>query len=293
MTKHLVFSITLLTIFIFITSCPEVPPEPVKPPEVKPRPIVSFHDKCAVILKNYVDDKGMVDYKTLKRKKLELNRLLDEFAKLDPREYNSWPKEDKIAFWLNAYNIKMLEIIVENYPIESSRILRIIWPPDSIRHIDKNIGGISKQKFIVMDEEFTLKEIEQRFFREEFDEPRAFLAISRASLSSPPLRNEPYYGYRLYEQLDDQAKKFLSSPLAFRIDRKEQRVCLSAIFQPTWYGKEFISKYGTDKKFKDQPPGVRAVLSFASNYISQQDVAFLEVENYSIKYINYNWRLNE
>jgi hypothetical protein len=287
---HLLVFITLPTVLIFITGCPKVSPEPVKSTQATSRPIVSFHDKCADFLKNYVNDKGMVDYKTLKRKKPELNQLLDEFAKLDPNEYNSWSKEDKIAFWLNAYNIKMLKIIVDNYPIESQRVLRVLWGPDSIRHIK---GIWDNYKFTVMDEEFTLKEIEQRFFRKEFDEPRVFFAISYASLSSPPLRNEPYYGCRLYEQLDDQAKKFLSSPLAFRIDREKQIVYLSAIFHPTWYGKEFISKYGTDKKFKDQPPHLRAVLNFATNYISKQDLFSLERENYSVKYITYNWTLND
>ena len=287
---HLLVFITLPTVLIFITSCPKVLPEPAEPPKAKPRLIVSFHDKCAGILENYVDDKGMVDYKTLKRRKPELNQLLDEFAKLDPNVYNSWSKEDKIAFWLNAYNIKMLKIIIDNYPIESSRILRVLWGPDSIRHIE---GIWDKYKFTVMDEEFTLKEIEQRFFRKEFNEPRVFFALSCASLSSPPLRNEPYYGCRLYEQLDDQAKKFLSSPRAFRIDKEKQIVHLSAIFHPTWYGKEFISKYGTDKKFKDQPPHLRAVLNFATNYISKQDLFFLERENYSVKYITYNWTLND
>ena len=300
MTKRLVVSITSLTVLAFIAGCHPAKPRPiepskaeppkVEPPTPKPVPTVSFHDKCANILNNFVDDKAMVDYKMLKRNRLELKTLLDEFDNLDPNEYNSWTKEDKIAFWLNAYNIQMLKIITNNYPIRSSRIRRVFWPPTSIRHIP---GIWDKYKFLVMDEQFTLTEIEQRFFRREFGEPRVFLAISHASLSSPPLRNEPYYGHKLYKQLDDQAKRFLSSPLAFRIDRKKQIVYLSAIFQPTWHGSEFISKYGTDKKFKDQQPAVRAVLNFATNYISERDVSFLEVENYSIKYISYDWRLNE
>jgi hypothetical protein len=285
---------------IFITGCPQAEPqrvetpkaEPAKvePPRPKPLPTVSFHDKCADILENYVDDKGMVDYKKLKRKRQELKKLLDEFDNLDPNEYNSWPKEDKIAFWLNAYNIQMLKIITDNYPIESSRILRLFWPPNSIRHIK---GIWDNYKFIVMDEEFTCSEIKRPFFRQKFDEPRVFFAISYASLSSPPLRNEPYYGRKLREQLDDQVKRFLSDPRAFRIDRNNQTVYLSAILQSTWYGEEFISRYGIDKKFKDQEPATRAVLKFLTNYISQQDVSFLEVENYSVKYITYDWRLNE
>ena len=315
MTKLLVVFIASISVLTFIIGCPPVKPEPVKlppvepakietpkaqptkieppkiePPKVKPLPTVSFHDKCADILGSFVNDKGMVDYNTLKRKRLELNQLLEEFDQLDPNEYNSWPKEDKIAFWINAYNIKMLNIIVKNYPIKSSRILRLFWPPDSIRHIK---GIWDKYKFIVMEEEFTLAEIDRRFFRKEFAEPRVFFAVSHASLSSPPLRNEPYCGHKLYEQLDDQAKRFLSTPRGFHIDKNKQTVYLSAIFQQTWYGKEFLNKYGTDKKFKDQQPAVRAVLNFITKYISEQDVYFLEVENYSVKYINYDWRLNE
>jgi hypothetical protein len=226
---------------------------------------------------------------------LKLRKLIKEFAELKKNEYDTWPKDDKIAFWINAYNLHMLQIIIENYPIEAYRYLQFLpgWEPDSIKHINKRIGKINKQKFIVMDEVFTLPEIEQRFFRKEFDEPRVFLALSYATLTSPPLRNEPYYGSKLDKQLDDQAKKFLSNPLAFKIDRNKQRIYLSVILQPTWFGSEFIDKYGTDKKFKDQQPAVRAVLSFITNYISEQDKNFLEVENYSIEYMRYNWRLND
>jgi len=327
MARRTVVFITLSAVLFLVIGCGEVPPEPVEPPttelpKVEPPepelskaelpktepnlpepnaveaiPRISFHDKCADILKNHVDDKGMVDYKILDRKKLELKELLDEFNNLDPNEYDSWPKEDKIAFWINAYNIQMLRIIADNYPIESTRFHRLIWPPASIRHIpprsEIRASKWNEYKFLVMDEQFTLAEIEQRFFRKEFDEPRVFFAVSQASRSGPPLRNEPYYGCKLYEQLDDQAKRFLSNPLAFGIDREGRMVRLSAIFQPTWYGKEFIHKYGTDKNFKDHPPTVRAVLNFITNYISPQDVSFLEVGSYSVEYIKYDWRLNE
>ncbi len=274
---------------------PKVEPNAAQPAETKPDeaqnlPKVSFHDKCADILKTFVDDNGMVNYRMLKQKKPDLKNLLDEFDKLDPNEYNSWPKEDKIAFWLNTYNLQLLRIIVDNYPIQASRIHLVFWPPTSIRHIK---GIWSDYKFMVMDEEFTLGEIDRRVFRKGFDEPLVFFAISQASLSGPPLRNEPYYGYKLYSQLDDQAKRFLSSPLAFKIDGKDKAIYLSTILEPNWYGREFVSKYGTDKKFKDQQPEVQAVLNFITKYIPKQSVSFLEVENYSVNYLNYDWRLNE
>ncbi|MHC4190994.1 MAG: DUF547 domain-containing protein [Planctomycetota bacterium] len=265
---------------------------PAEPDKVEPPPAASFHDKCAEVLKNFVNAQGMVDYKTLRRKRLDLKALLDEFDNLDPNEYSSWPKADKIAFWINAYNIQMLKIITDNYPIKSSRFLRIFpgWGPKSILHIK---GIWTDHKFLVMDEEFTLAEIEKRFFRKEFADSRIFFALNRASLSGPPLRNEPYYGEKLNKQLEDQVKRFLSSPHAFRIDKAKQRVYLSALFQKTEYGQEFISKYGIDKKFKDQQPATRAVLNFITNYVSGPVVSFLEVGNYSVQYIRYDWTIND
>ena len=270
----------------------QVQPTAVEPNAVETVAKVSFHDKCAEILSEYVDADGMVDYARLRRQRLRLKKLLDAFDELDPNEYKSWPQSDKIAFWINAYNIQTLNIIVENYPIQSSPFVRIIWGPYSILHIK---GIWTDYKVMVMDEEFTLSAIEQQFFRKEFKEPRVFLALTRASLSSPVLRNEPYYGYKLDKQLDDQCKRFLSSAYGFKIDRPGQTVYLSAIFEskPTWYGGEFLDKYGTDKKFKDQEPITRAVLSFISRYIPQGSVSFLEVGNYSVKYMKYDWTLND
>ena len=332
MAKSLVVFIILLVVPVFISGCTSVEPKPVEPDRVerdkiipfqaetddielvsvepaepepgsvesaktepndlKPVQAVTFHDKCTDILKEFVNDNGMVDYKVLRRKRLELRAMLREFNKLDPDEYESWPREEKIAFWINVYNLQKLRIITDNYPIQpSSRILTIFYRgTNSIRHIEEKITG---HKFLVMDEEFTFAAIEKRFFRSEFDDPRIFFAISSACLSSPPLRNEPYYGHNLSEQLDEQTKRFISSPLAFSIDREKRKVYLSALFQSSWYGREFIKKFAIDRKFKDQPVETRAVLNFITNYISKENVTFLETGNYTIKYMTYDWTIND
>ena len=283
-------------------------PEQPKIEIVEPEPVVSepnempiieridiaafFHDKFSEVLNNFVDDRGMVDYKKLRRQRLKLKALIREFDSLNPDEYKSWTKENKIAFWLNAYNIQMLKIITDNYPIQSSRILRLYpgWGPNSILHIK---GIWSEYKFLVMDEEFTLSEIDKRILRKEFDDPRIFFALFRGSLSGPPLRNEPYYGHRLNEQLDDQVRKFLSGPLAFKVDPEKRRVYLSSLFQISSYGREFLAKFAIDKKFKDHDPNTRAVLNFITNYVSPDVVSFLEIGRYSIKYMKYDWTIND
>lgn len=256
---------------------------------------VDFHEKCAHILTTYVDGAGFVDYQNLKRKRIELRDLLGEFKNLDAVEYKSWPKEDKIAFWINAYNVQLLNIIIENYPIESDALSRFfLWHPDSVRYIDRKVGGIEKQKFSIMNEEFTLERIETRFFHEQFNEPKAFFALFHGGRSGPPLLNKPYYGKTLYQQLENQIKRTLLYPQAFKINTDKRIVYLQAILQPrSWYGHYFLDKYRTDKWFKDQKPEVRAVLNFLTEYLTEQQVEYLKFQNYTVKFSPYNWILNE
>jgi len=266
-------------------------PNRIEPNDLKPAPATSFHNNCAEVLRTFVDDNGTVDYAALRRRRLDLRALLREFDDLDPNEYKSWSTEDRIAFWINVYNLQKLRVVADNYPIRpTSRILSIYWGPRSIRHIERRI---TQHKFLAMDEEFTFATVDRRFFRGEFDDPRVFFALSSACLSSPLLRNEPYYGYKLSKQLDEQTRKFLSSPLAFKIDRAKQKVYLSALFQMSWYGGAFTEKFAIDRKFKDHPPATRAILNFICNYVSPQDVSFLEVGNYTVEYMRYDWTIND
>jgi len=264
---------------------------------VKPALRVTFHDKCAKILNAVVDKSGMVHYRKVKLRRTMLEKILDDFAILDRKVYDAWPTNDKIAFWINAYNMQMLRIIADNYPIKTNRFSLRFWPPSSIRHIaPTNKIGVSKwdkYKFYVIDEEFTLSEIEERLFRKQFKDPRALFALTHATLSGPLLADMPYYGDTLSAQLDEQVKRFLTKPRAFKIDRQKKILQISALFQERWYGKDFVEKYGTDLKFKQQKKTVRAVLSFINKYVSPDDTRFLEIENYTIGYINYDWRAND
>jgi hypothetical protein len=259
----------------------------------------TFNKNFETIFSEYVDKRGMVNYDKLHRYNLEMKALFAQLASLDSKEYNSWTKNEKTAFWINTFNLKMLDIISDNYPIESKRFNRLWWPPNSIRHIlPRGIVGTPKwndYKFIVMDEEFTLSEIENRFLRKDLDDPRVFLALTLASLDSPPLPDKPYYGAQLDKQLDEQVKRFLSTPSGIKINRKKGTVELSTLFEPKrpWYGMEFLPKFGTDKKFKSQTPAIAAILNFICGYLDQHEVAYLETGNYTVSFKAYDWRVNE
>ena len=291
MAKSLVFLAILLVVPLSIGGCSTAEPEVVEPDAPRFESAVSFHDKCADTLKTFVNSRGMVDYKRLKRQRDKLRLLLEELGRLDSGAYKSWPKEDKIAYWINTYNLQKLKTVVDNYPITpSSQILASYWGPLNLRHIE---GKVTSHRFLVMDEQFTFARIEKRIFREQLDDPRIFFALTSASFSSPPLRSEPYYGHKLNEQLDDQVGRFLSSPPAFRIDREKRTVYLSAIFELSSRGKEIGEKFATDRKFKNHPPPTRAALNFICDYVSRKDKSFLEMGEYSVKYMKHDWTIND
>ena len=249
---------------------------------------LATHVLCADLLTTYVDKNGLVDYKTLRRKRLALISVLSEYASLDPNSYDAWSNADKLAFWINAHNMCIIKAVIDNYPIQPSRFKVIFYPPNSVMQIS---DFWEKVNYTIMGENYSIEEIENKVLRTQFVEPRLCFALSYASLGCAPLRREPYYGRNLSEQLDDQAKIFFASENGMRIDRKERVVHLTAIVQ--WYENEFLLKYPPADAFKDKKPTEAAILTYISRHLSQKDADWLIRKLFTIKYLRYNWVLNE
>jgi hypothetical protein len=242
----------------------------------------------AAVLDEYVDEKGLVDYAGLKNSRLRLDRWVEALNRLDRDSYESWNREEQLAFWINAYNGLTLRLIVDNYPIKSSRLKSVVFPKNSIRQIS---GAWTKKQFLVMGVALTLDAIEHDVLRAGFDEPRIHMALVCAALSCPVLRNEPYAAGALESQLEDQTRRFLVEETKFRIDRERGTVWLSAIFD--WFGGDFVARYGTG-----DPPGKRseqtkAVLNFVARHVGETDRKFIDAGEFRVRYIDYNWELNE
>lgn len=246
------------------------------------------YEKYSKVLKTYVDEKGKVSYRKLKENKSEMNVFLDKLKKLEPEDYQTWNDEEKIVLWINAYNALTLEAILDHYPLKDSSFRTRKYPRNSIRQIS---GVWDKIKYPVMGKEITLDHIEHKILRKEFQEPRIHVALVCAARGCPPLRQEPYKAEMLNDQLDDQTRRFLSNDKNFLINEKQRLVYLSSIFK--WYGKDFISSYVPTTGFKGHRRQERAVLHFISLYLQEEDRKLLEEGSYSIKYLNYDWTLNE
>lgn len=247
----------------------------------------SYADYAAA-LEAYVSEDGMVSYRELKAHRETLDAFVSALAGLDPKQYAEWPDPAKVAFWLNAYNGLTLRVVIDHYPIRTSFPASLIYPDNSIRQIR---GVWTDIEFPLMGKMMTLDKIEHEVLRKQFTEPRIHMALVCAAIGCPPLRNEPYTGDRLDAQLNDQARAFLGNPAKFRIDRAKKRVYLSPIFD--WFGGDFVKEYGTSTEFGGYSEAKRAVLSFISRYVGEEDRAYLAAGSYDIKWLDYDWSLNE
>ena len=246
------------------------------------------HSLYGVLLEKHVDGRGMVDYQGLKMDHDKLSSYLSKISSLNQATYNAFSKQGKIAFWINAYNALTLKAIIDHYPIQSSTLRSIRFPKNSIRQIS---GVWTELKFTVMGRKMTLDEIEHQVIRKQFDEPRIHLALVCAAIGCPPLRSESYTGEQLDEQLNSQAKRFFSNPRKFRIDTDKNVAYLSPIFK--WFGKDFEGRHSPAEGFTGFKQSERAVLNYISRHKTEKVRDFLFAGGYSIKYLDYDWSLNE
>ena len=229
----------------------------------------------AMVLSNYVDDKGLVDYEKLQGDRQSLDAYNASLQLTSPATFESWSEAEQIAVLINAYNSLTLKSIVDQSPIK-----------DSIKDI---LGVWRFNKHGLFQDEQTLNQIEHEILRVNYNEPRIHAALVCAAISCPYLRQEPFTGEELDAQLDDQVEVFLARDEVLEIDKENNVVRLSAIFD--WFGEDWVPSFGTDEGFAGNK-NQRAVLNFISGYLDEADSAYLKAGGYDIKYTDYNWALN-
>lgn len=243
------------------------------------------------LLKRYVIN-ARVNYEGFINSRAEFETFLRALGSVDENVFESWTEEQRLAFWINAYNAFTIKAIIDHYPIKRSFTLVGIFyaPSDSILQIK---GVWTKLQFRALGNMVTLEEIEHETLRKKFNEPRIHMAINCASISCPDLRNEAYTPEKLEEQLADASINFVNNPdKGVYVNEQSGKVKLSKIFK--WFGDDFINNYGSKKLFNNYSLKENAVLNFTSEYIESEEVKeYLMNNKLKIGYLGYDWHLNE
>src|SRR5574337_1167829 len=216
------------------------------------------------VLKCYVSKDGLVNYKELKEDK-EFNRYIEYLSTADTDKLPS--NDHRLAFWINAYNAFVLKGVIEEYPIKS--VLDVGWLPHSF---------FKRKTFKTQHGNITLRELENKKLRETFREPRIHFAINCASMSCPKLLTEAYRAEKLEQQLETQAISFINNKSRNYLDKENEVLYLSPIFK--WYKEDFVS---SGEKIEE----------YIARYLNTEDAEFIRNNKVTVKYLDYDWGLNE
>jgi Protein of unknown function, DUF547 len=228
---------------------------------------------------------GLVYYRALKSERGRLDRYAASLN-VASATYDGWPRDEKMAFWVNAYNAFVLQTVVDRYPIRGTSPA---YPPESIRQIP---GAFESLRHRAAGRSVTLDEIEKTILRE-FNEPRLYLALGRGAVGSGRLRSEAYTGARIAQQLDDIQKEFVSEQTMLRIDRSAGQVSLTPIL--SWHEAEFIAAYdkGADGPLAQRSAIERAAVAFISPNLLPLEKELVQKNQFKVTYHPFDWRLND
>ena len=214
------------------------------------------------------------------------NTIAAALREYDPRNLHT--AEEKLAFWINLYNLLTIDAVVQ-FAVRRSVTEGCFGMIRFFRRASYNVGGM---RFSLEDIEhgilranrgvsyfpgshFSCQDPRYRLTLREID-PRIHFALNCASKSCPPIAF--YTPERIHAQLDLAAANFIDGET--HLHSSGVALIISRIFK--WYQKDFGGRAG--------------VLDFIARYLPKQDIRRQLIENFDYRtiaeYANYDWYLN-
>ncbi len=143
-------------------------------------------------LKKHVSSRGIVDYEKVLKNMKEINAIAYNFSKISPNK--SWTENEVKAYWINVYNVNIIKLLAENYPLKSINYIR---DPFQLKFIDYDGGKIS------------LDYIQHEVLRP-LKDPRVHFALHATTISSPMLKGSAYYANTIDNDLNLATSYFIN-----------------------------------------------------------------------------------
>ncbi len=225
-----------------------------------------------------MNETGEVNYAAAQKDPSLLNAYLDKIKQIPFIEIKSWPREERIALWVNVFNAGVVHLILKHYPTKTVMRISGFWEDQMVRVGRSNI--------------FSLGQIENDILRRGFRDEKILFGLAKGAKDSPRLRAEAYTGPEAEGQLYLATREFVNDETRNRIDPVKKKVILSRLFK--WHSQDFLINWSD---FPEEPgfdAPEMSVLSFFAHYLQDpQKVEFLKEGDYKVKYASFNWDLND
>lgn len=219
------------------------------------------HSAYDALLARYVDNIGLVDYKSWKQNpddRKALDAYLESFAPESPEKATG---NEEVASLINLYNALTLQWILENYPVESIRDTEKPW---------------TERRYLVGGRKISIDDVEHGTLRPLIGW-KVHAVVVCAARSCPPLRASAYSANQLEQQIEDAYINWLSRVDLNRFSPADNLAEVSRIFK--WYREDY-----------EPVGGVKKILI---KYAPARHRQFLKKATFKIDYLPYHWGLND
>jgi len=240
------------------------------------------HSAWDAFLKKNVNDSGAVDYTSVAKDPKALNDYLASLMGLNEGEVKSWPREEALAFWLNAYHVVLIKQVIENYPVTSVQKIPSFWDI-ALFHFGKRAKDQAQ---------YSLNDIRTKKLLGIYHDEKIHMALSVAARGGPKLMREAFTGPKVEGQLFLLTRQFVNDPFFVDIKLGRKKIRISKIFE--WYGNDFKLDFGTPEPFGKFSATDTSVLAFLAYYLDDEAKGeYLQEANYKIEYPAFDWSLND
>jgi hypothetical protein len=192
--------------------------------------------------------------------------LQDYLDRLQAVEVSGLNRDEQIAYWINLYNAATVDLILDNYPV------------DSIRDLGEGIfsnGPWDDELLTVEGEALTLNDVEHRIVRPIWRDARIHYVVNCASIGCPNLQPVALTAENWDRVFADAAVQYITHPRGVRFDGR--RLVLSSIYD--WY----VADFGGD---------LAGVKEHVADYLDAATAERLMDHDGRVSY-EYDWTLNE
>lgn len=214
------------------------------------------------------------DYGALKKDTAKLDLYLKSLEAVKADEFATWPRNERYAFWIDAYNAYTVKRVVDGYPVASIKDLG----DEKISVWDREFVPLGALAPDLKKTKLTLNDIENKILRPVFQDARVHAAINCASEGCPPIRASAFVGEELDLQLDAAVKTWLADPKRNRFDAAKNRVEVSQVFE--WFRDDFVRD-------------AKSVQAWIATYAPADQAWVRDAKKLQIQYVEYSWKLNE
>lgn len=236
----------------------------------------SIHADWNDILQNYVsvpDNVGLThfDYAGLKGNAQDYAKLTGYLKALGAVDTATLSRDEAIAFYANLYNALTIDLIIQNYPLDSIRKAKRY----NGEKISSFTGPWKKTKTVVNGKKLSLDDIEHGILRKNYPSPYIHYMVNCASVGCPNLLNEAWEADTHAALRKKAAADYINSPRGVVVTSKGLKV--SSIYD--WFKEDFGGS-------KDE------VLKHIREYADADLAAAIDGGAQIVGY-DYNWTLNK